>query len=203
MNRLAKTFLALGLLFAAPFARATGDQVTMETKWNEKTVSITTFGVTSVTLDVGGFGGAGYAINGGTQVLNGVDGTVWGSTAPIVLNSTSTLPARNVVGSNYIAYSTSTFTLQIAQTLKTPPPLGAGSRNGNTTAYTVQNTPYPSANFFTVPVISTSAPINVPAGVLWTDAFRANTVNPIFYLSNLSKGASYYLTVDYLVPEIQ
>ena len=46
-------------------------------------------------------------------------------------------------------------------------------------------------------------PDDVPAGVLWTDAFRANTVNPIFYLSNLSKGASYYLTVDYLVPEIQ
>ena len=32
---------------------------------------------------------------------------------------------------------------------------------------------------------------------------RANTVNPVFRLTGLNSGSTYYLTVDYGVPEIQ
>lgn len=202
MNRLkAAAAAAFVLVLACSLpARASGDQVTMETKWNQKTFSISTTGVTSATFDIGGFGAQGYKLVGSSYTQNGVDGTTYGAVA-VAVSSTP-----NVVGSNYLAYSTNSFSLQISQTVKTPAPLGLGVHgNGNTTVTSTStfNSPYPTANFFTVPVISTSAVINVPASVLWTDSFRANTVNPIFRLTSLNTGATYYLTVDYLVPEIQ
>lgn len=205
MNKLKQAVAALLLLVCVPMARANSDPVTLETHWNEKTVSIAYVGVTTFTFDVGGFGPAGFAINGGTQVLNGVDGTVYGSTVPIVLNSSTTAPAQNVVGFDYSFLAIgSTCTLKIAQTLKTPPPIGIGIRSGNTGSITNYNSPYPAANFaLTAPVISTSSAILMPSNVLYTHTFRAKVTNPIFIGAGLTPGTTYLLTVDYGVPNIQ
>ncbi len=204
MNRLKAATLALLFVACAPRAHANSDPVTVETKWNEKTVSITTTGVTSLTFDVGGFGAAGYAILGGSYTANGVDGTTYGSLLTI------TTMTYNVVGSDYVFYASATLSttfpsLKIVQTLKTPVPNGIGIRNSNGVVFSSSafNTPYPAANFFTAPVISTSTTITEPNGVLVQHTFRAKVANPIFLLTGLTSSATYMLTVDYLIPALQ
>lgn len=196
MNRLKQATAALLLLAFAPFVRAQ-QILTIETKWNEKTVSITTTGVTSMMLDVAGFGAYAAPVLGNPARFNGVDGTVYG--AGTVVTSTWT----DVAAFDYTMYSSATLAatfagLQIAQTLKTPP--AAGTNAKTTSGF---NSPAPTSNFFSAPVISTSTVITIPNGVLFQHAFRAQVKNPIFYLTGLTANDTYTLTVDYGVPHIQ
>ncbi len=197
MKRLVTAVAAALLLSRAVPALALADAVTVETKWNEKTVSVTTTGVTSLTLDVGGFGAAGGMVVGNTATTNGTDGTTQGASS--VVTSTWT----NVVGFDYSFLALgSTATLKIAQTIKMPVPLGVGIRGPNqtirsTSTYTV---PYPASYLFTVPLISTSTAIVEPVGVLVTHSFRAQVQNPVFILTNLTASGTYTLTVNYGLP---
>ena len=191
----------LGLLSSS--ARALGP-VTIETQWNEKTASISTSGVTSFTFDVGGFGGYGYAIVNATYTQNGVDGTTWGSTATV---STTT---ANVLLSSYSLYPIGgggTYT--ISQTLKTPPksPVlyanisGVNGVNNTNTFLATSN--FPSAVFFVSPQISTSSTINIISGTPYSHDARGKITNPVFTFSGLTAAATYYLSVDFLLPAIQ
>ena len=200
MNRITA---ALAVLLLSSFSRAQ-QVLTVESKWNEKTVSITTTGVTSAIFDIGGFGGAGGMILGNTGSANGVDGTTYGATS--VITSTWT----NVVGFDYVFYASATLSttfpnIKIAQTIKMPTPSGVGFNgwNQNVRSTTSYSTPYPVSYFFTAPVISTSSAITVPNGVLFPHTFRAQVQNPVFILSGLTSSATYMLTVDYGVPHLQ
>ena len=187
MNRLAA---ALAIMLVSSFAHALAP-VSVETDWNEKTVSLTTTGVSAATVDVGGFGSSGFAVLGGSYTANGVDGVAAGTVLTV---SSAT---KNAIGFDYWFYSAaSSATLKIAQTLKTPTnPVPA-----NTASY---NTPAPSQYYFNVPVISTSTAITLPSATIVSHTFRALVSNPIFYLSGLSPSATYTLTVDYGVPHLQ
>ena len=197
MNRLKSAALAALLLAVAPLARAL-NLVSIETDYNQNTVSITTVGVTSFTLDVGGFGTAGYAVLGSSYITNGTDGTTAGATVLITTNT------KNVVGFSYsFLPQGAAGTLQYSQTVKFPAPKGTGALNGNGGSVSPQNTPYPSANFFTAPVISTSTLIVVPSLTPWSDSFWAKTTNPIFYATSLTASATYTLTVSFGIPERQ
>jgi hypothetical protein len=191
MNRLTVTLAAL-LLACASLARAGSDPVTIETKWNEKTVSYTTTSVTAATFDPGGFGASGFAIIGGKYITNGVDGTTAGASVTI------TTATKNIIASDYWFNATgSTASLQIAQTVKTPPP--AGSNVKTTSGF---NTNAPTVNFFSAPVISTSSAIIFPTGTT-IQSFRAQVANPVYILSGLMPSATYTLTLNYLVPAAQ
>ena len=198
MNRI-KTALLAALLAVPVVARAGMDPVTMEIKWNEKTVSVTTTSVGSLTFDIGGFGTTGYAILNDTYTLNGVDGTAYGALSIV---STGT---QNVIGSGYTFLAQgATAQLQISQTIKTPPPVALtypGSAAGSGTFNAGSS--FPGSNYFSGPVFSTSSFIIESSGTLITHLFRAKVVNPIFNLSGLSKNATYTLTVDYFVPQAQ
>lgn len=192
MNRLKMAAVAV-LLSIAASARAQ-QVLTVETKWNEITVSTTITGVTSATFDIGGFGGFGYAGLGNAAKFNGTNGTTFGQST--VVTSTWT----NVVAFDYVFYASATLSttfpgLQIAQTVSTPPPPGANAKNPASF-----NTNFPGSLYSTVPVISTSSVITEPNGVLVQNSFRARVQNPIFYLTGLTSGATYVLTVDYGVP---
>ncbi len=200
MTRLKTATLAILLSVCASIARAQ-QVLTVESKWNEKTVQLSTTGVTATTFDIGGFGAAGGMVLGNTARFNGADGTTYGIAS--VVTSTWT----NVVGFDYVFYASATLSttfpsLQIAQTLKMPVPKGVGFNvpNSAVTSTTAYNTPYPSSYFFTVPLISTSSAITEPNGVLVTQSFRAQVQNPVFILSGLSSSATYFLTVSYGVP---
>ncbi len=189
MNRTTMA-LAAFLFVCAPSARASAP-VSIETNWNEKTVAIATTGVTSLTFDVGGFGASGGAVLYRAATFNGVDGTTYG--AATVVTSTWT----NVTAFDYTIFALgSTATLKIAQLIKMPAPLGTS----NPSSYT---SPRPLDNSFSVPLISTSAAITIPVGVQHTHVFRAKVTNPVFILTNLSAAATYFLTVNYGVPNIQ
>lgn len=204
MNRI--LMIAALLLGSVMSARAAADPVSVEVKWNEKTVSITTTGVTSATFDIGGFGAYGAAFLGNPAKFNGVDGSTYGQ-ATVVTSTWS-----NVTAFGYVFYASATLSanfpsLQIAQTIKMPTPNGYGLRQpSNMSGYTstsTYNSPYPTANFFTAPVTSTSTTITEPNGVLVTHHFRAQVTNPIFYMTGLTSSATYMLTVDYGVPRAQ
>lgn len=195
MTQINKFILALLLLVLAPLARAGSDPVTVETKWVTKTFSISTTGVTAATFDLGGFGAQGYAVPGGTYVQNGVDGTTYGAVVSI---SSAT---KNVVGFNYAALASGgSASLQIVQTLKTPPPLGSGvhSNGGagfvSTAAYTSQ---YPASYLITAPLISTSSVITAPNNIAVSDTFQAVVTNPIYVFTGLTSAATLYFSADY------
>lgn len=197
-NRLLTAALAALLLTAGGLRASAQQVVTVETKWNEKTVSMTTTSVTSAILDVMGFGAAGGGLLGNTYVQNGTDGTTAGTTSTIV----STTPINGVLFDYSFYAQGSTGTLKIAQTIKMPVPLGVGIRNGNgvLTSTSTFSKPYPVSYIFTVPVISTSSAIIEPSGTVVTASMRAQVQNPVFLLSNLSTSATYTLTLNYGVP---
>lgn len=188
------------MLLAASSARALVP-VSIETDWNEKTVQFSTFGVTSFTADVGGFGGAGFAVLGSSYVANGVDGSTFG--ASVLVTSTT----KNVVLFDYSIVSTNSFSYQIVQTLKTPtnalyvPVQSTVTIPGvGVNTFSAQSA-FSSAYYFSTPQISTSSLISYPAsGLVVPIVFppmRAKVENPVFLLSSLNKGSTYYLTVDY------
>ena len=195
----AKTLLGL-LLLLSTHARALAP-VHLETIWNEKQLYISTTGVTSVTIDVGGFGAAGAAIPGNTWKRNGVDSSTFGKIEVV----TSTAP--NVVLFDFTAYSsTGAFSLQMAQTIKMPAPVGLGvNANPNTTitSTSTYSTPYPASYLFTQPVISTSSLTSWPQAVALTQDFKAAVANPILYVTNLSASSTFYLSLKYGVPRTQ
>ncbi len=191
MNRL--KLAAIMLLAFASKSYAAADPVSIETKWNVKTFSISTTGVTSATFDIGGFGAAGYAILGGTQVANGVDGTTYGTNVTITTNTV------NVIGFSYSALPLGgSASLQIAQTIRTPAPAGTNQKNPNGF-----NTNFPGAAYFTTPQISTSSAISIPNSVPMSDTFTAEVKNPVFIFSGLTSAATLYFSVDYGVPGAQ
>jgi hypothetical protein len=193
--------LILGLLaLLAISGRASAlDPKTIETDWNQKTFSISTSGVTSATFDIGGFGANGFAILGSSYTQNGVDGTTYGATA--VVSSTT----KNVVGFDYIAFSSNSFSMQISQTLRTPvnPVPSCSSAAVPSGTFWAQSS-MPSSYCNSAPVISTSSVINFPPSQtipLYVE-FRAVTSNPIFRLTNITAGSTVYLTVDYGIPRV-
>lgn len=185
---------ALLLTLAQP-ARAAADPVTVETKWQVKTFAISTTGVTSLTIDLGGFGAVGYAVLGQQMRANGVDGTTYGSAS--VITSTAT----NVVG---FAYSVlplgGSASLQVSQTLKTPPGGAVRVSSGTSLGY---NSPYPAANAFSVAVLSTSAVITIPNGVPYDGKFQAQTMNPRLIFTGLTAAATLFVTADFGTPRLQ
>lgn len=193
------TRLLLALLLLPSVALAAADPVTVETKWVQKTFSISTTGVTSLTIDIGGFGSVGYAKPGSTYRANGVDGTTYGLVTNVTTNTT------NVIGASYSVLPIgSSVAFTIAQTLRTPPPLSA-SQGGvfYSTKVTAGNSPFPGAYNFSVPQISTSSSITVPNSVPWTDSFQAQTENPVFAFPTLTPSATLYFSCDYFVPRPQ
>ena len=185
--------IAAGLLFALVGLRAAAQPITLETKWNQKTFSISTTGVTSLTIDVAGYGSAGYNLLGAVRTLNGLDGTVYGSTAA------TTTSDVNVTGFSWAALAQGADgTMQMTQTIKTPP--ARGSANASSSAF---NSPFPDANNFSVPLISTSSTQRLPSGVGLSDRFSAQVTNPIFYFTNLTSAATLHFTLIYGVPKVQ
>lgn len=200
MNRLKMALATLLALSFSTLARAAADPVSIEVKWQVKTFSISTTGVTSAIFDIGGFGAAGAAILGNTAKFNGVDSTTYGA------NSVVTSTWTNIVGFGYSILpigGNANFT--ISQTLKMPSPNGTGifGNTGNVFSSSTYNTPYPASNFFTVPVISTSSTITVPNGVPFGDSFTAQVANPVFNFSGLTAAATLYFSFDYGVPRAQ
>lgn len=200
MKRLTAGLLAfLALAGLSNLSHAAADPVTVETKWVQKTFSISTTGVTSTSFDIGGFAAYGYAILGTTYTANGVDGTTLGAVLTVDTNTV------NVVGLSYSALPLGgSASLKIAQTVKTPPPhapFGFGVQSS--TVITAGNSPFPGAYNFVAPVISTSAAIVIPNSSPWSDTFQAQTSNPIFYFTGLTSGATLFFTVDYAVPRPQ
>lgn len=192
MKRLLMVAAAAVLLLSRAIpAFAAADPSTMEVKWIEKTVSITTTGVTSFTFDPGGYGAAGFAVVGGTKVSNGTDGTTQGSTVAVVAAD------RNVVGFDWSFLAQgSTATLKIAQTTATPAPRGLTAQNRSSF-----DNPFPASYYLTAPSISTSSAIMLPAGVQYYHAFRAQVTNPVFILSSLTAASTYTLTVNVGYPK--
>ncbi len=184
------------LLLPRVLAFAGADPVSIETKWTEKSIFISTSGVTSLTVDVGGFGSAGFAILGKTYKRNGVDGSTWGNSEVVVSTTT------NVTLFDYVAYDTNTFNIQMAQTVKTPVPAGAYAINIATSIPSF-TTPSPWSNNFLVPVISTSAVMSWPGSVALTQGIKSVVNNPVFYITNLNAGSTFYLLVNFGVPRIQ
>ncbi len=184
-------YALMACILAAP-AHASADPTTLEVKWIEKQVQLTTTSVTSATFDIGGFGAVGGTIYPSTTTgtSNGSDGTTINSQS--IVTSTWT----NVVAFDYSLITVgSTATLKIAQTVRMPPP--RGSVNGSPLAF---NSPYPANYYINAPVISTSSAINIPINTQYVHQFRAQVTNPVFILSNLSAAATYFLTVSYGVP---
>jgi hypothetical protein len=198
MNRL-QTALALLLLAFAPLARAI-NPVSLETDWNLNLFSISTVGVSALTADVGGFGAAGYAVVGNKYLANGTNGTTYGASLTV---STAT---PNVVGFSYSALVVGgTASMQVTQTLNTPAK-AVGSASTTTGPYPnptgtgtfgTFTTPNPVEWTFTAPVISTSSVIPLPSGVSFSGTFEAVVSNPIFYFTNLTAGATLYITSDF------
>lgn len=189
MNRLAALILLASLSLPA---RAIAP-VSIETNWNVKTFAISTTGVTSVTFDIGGFGGFGRAVAGSSATFNGVDGTTYGQST--VVTSTWT----NIVGFSYSALPIGgSANLQVAQTIKTPPATGTNITNSSGF-----NSQVPGAAYFTVPLISTSATIPIPNSVPYGAAFKAVATNPVFVFTGLTSAATLYFTVDYGIPRVQ
>jgi len=190
MNRIKMAVAALILACAIP---SFSQPVTLESKWNEKTVHLTTTSVTSATFDPAGFGAAGGMILGNTAHFNGTDGTTLNGAS--VVSSTWT----NIIAFDYsILAIGGTATMRIAQTIKMPMP--RGSTNASSALF---NSPFPGANNFSVPVISTSPAITIPASAQQNHTFRAQVMNPVFLLTNLSAAATYHLTITIGVPRLQ
>lgn len=191
-----KRFLLFALLSILCIPRISAQPVTLETKWTEKTFAIAFTGVSSGTLDIGGFGSWGRAVLGKTYTLNGVDGTTFGASATVSTNTT------NVIAFDYTVLAAGgTVSLQYAQTVKTPPP---GAVNALTLATVIAyNSPAPTANAFTVPLISTSSLMSFPSSTPYSEKFSAEVSNPVFYFTNLSAGATLYFTSNYGVPRVQ
>ena len=104
--------------------------------------------------------------------------------------------APNVIGFTYwVLPLGSSVTYTVSQTTKT-----YSSLAGNPSAFnsSFANGLY-SANL--APAISTSAPMGLPAGSSWKDAyqghFQAWTMNPVFTFNGLSTAATTYLIVEY------
>lgn len=181
--------IASALLALPSFAQP----ITLETKWTQKTFSISTTGVTSLTIDVAGFGAAGYNLPGTTRTLNGVDGTVYGATV------TATTADVNIVGFSWSGLAIGgSASMRISQTVKTPP--ARGSANASSAAF---NSPFPGANNFSVPLISTSSAIVFPNSVSVSEKFSAQTTNPVFTFTGLTSAATLYFSLDYGVPKVQ
>ena len=190
-----RAWIVAALLIAPRLAMAAADPVSLEVKWNVKTMAISTTGVTSFTLDPGGFGSAGYAVVGGTQVQNGVDGTTLGNQVAI------TTMTQNVVGFSYTVLPVGGIAqLQWTQTIKTPPPSAVKLSSPSAMGY---NNPSPWMNYFSVPQISTSSIITVPSGTAFIGNFEAQVSNPIFYFTGLTASGTTYVTIDYGVPRSQ
>lgn len=195
--KLTAALAALILAFSST-SKAT-DPVSIETKWNVKTFSISTTGVTSATFDIGGFNAQGYAILGGTYTANGVDGTTLGTILAITTNTV------NVVGFSWSALPIGGLAnLQISQTIKVPPP-HPGYIYGVASSTNIPkfNSPAPMANAFVTPLISTSSTIVIPNSVPLSASFEAETTNPRFIFTGLTAAATLYFTTNYGIPRVQ
>lgn len=190
MTKLKTLCAAVALLACAMPAIA--QPVTLETRWTQKTFSISTTGVTSLTIDVAGYGAAGYNLLGTTRTLNGVDGTVYGATI------TATTADVNIVGFSWSGLALGgSASLRVSQTVKTPP--ARGSANASSAGF---NSPFPGSNNFSVPLISTSTAIILPDSVSVSQKFTAQTTNPVFVFTGLTAAATLHFTLDYGVPKV-
>ena len=195
MNRLKQMVAAALLLACAPISHSQ-QVLTVEQKWNEKSVAISTTGIQSLYFDISGFGTTGYAILGGTYTANGVDGIPFGTLVAITTTNYNSL--TSAIFDYTILSLGATAQLQISQTIKTP--AAAGTNQKNSGAF---NSPFPGSEYFTGAVVSSSSWITIPANTLYTQYFRAQVQNPILNFSGLTKAATLYLQVNYGVPHLQ
>lgn len=165
------SLLAAGLIALAAFASPARalQNVTYEMDYNWQVMQSSFTGVTSKTVDIAGFGGAGYAVNGSTP---------------------------NVIGFSYAMLpvgSSATFT--ISQTTKTYSSLALNAKTFNNPSATDLYSASLAPAISTSPAIT--IPAGTTMRDAYYGHFQAQTINPVFTFSGLAVASTYYLIVEY------